>query len=86
MSSRERTGAWPARDEFDVLAEAREITFDAAAAALAGFRTGAEVDRLRELFYTLLHGFDAGYESWEAYLQRHSDAARQELGGIAHAR
>src|SRR6476661_1290515 len=36
----QRTASWPARDEFDALVEAREITFDAAAAALAGFEPG----------------------------------------------
>ncbi|HMA36327.1 MAG TPA: cytochrome P450 [Chloroflexia bacterium] len=74
----ERTGTWPARGEIDLYSEAREITFDAAAAALAGFQRGAEVDRLRELFYTLLHGFDPGENSFEAFVARIM-AARDEL-------
>jgi retinoid hydroxylase len=77
----QRTASWPERDEFDALVEAREITFDAAAAALAGFEPGPAVDRMRGLFYTLLHGFDAGYATWEAYFEA-TARARQELGGI----
>jgi cytochrome P450 len=77
----ERTRHWPERDGVDVYAEAREITFDAAAAALAGFRTGAEVDRLRELFYTLLHGFDVGEDTWDTFMQRML-LARDELGAM----
>lgn len=52
----ERTRRWPEQASVNVYHEAREITFDAAAACLAGFRRGAEVDRLRELFYVLLYG------------------------------
>ncbi len=52
----DRTRRWPAQANVDVYHEAREITFDTAAACLAGFRPGAEVDRLRELFYALLYG------------------------------
>ena len=54
----ERTATWPAEAISDVYIGARDITFDAAAAALAGFERGADVDRMRELFYILLHGFD----------------------------
>src|SRR5689334_15458066 len=35
----ERVSSWPADGEVDLLTEAREITFDVAAAALVGFRT-----------------------------------------------
>jgi retinoid hydroxylase len=54
----DRTTAWAHQAEIDVLAEAREITFDVAATALVGMTTGAEVDWLRERFYLLLHEFD----------------------------
>lgn len=74
----ERTRAWPTRDTVDVYAEAREITFDAAAAALAGFEPGPDVDRLRQLFYVLLHGFDPVQETRESFRQRWV-AARSEL-------
>jgi cytochrome P450 len=81
----ERTRTWPQRGEVDVYHEAREITFDAAAAALAGFRTGAEVDHLRDLFYTLLHGFDPERDvNWESFLGR-ALLARDELAGILRA-
>jgi cytochrome P450 len=73
----ERTAGWPARGEVDVYAEAREITFDIAAAALGGFRRGPEVERMRELFYTLLR-FDGRLETWERYEQR-ATAAQYEL-------
>ncbi len=53
-----RTATWPQRGQIDLSAEAREITFDIAAAALSGFATGAEVDNLRKLFYSLMHGFN----------------------------
>jgi cytochrome P450 len=77
----ERTRRWPERDAVDVYAEAREITFDAAAAALAGFRPGAEVDQLRERFYTLLHGFDDSAGDWEEFMQR-VQRTRAELGAL----
>ncbi|MDQ2807122.1 MAG: cytochrome P450 [Chloroflexota bacterium] len=75
----ERTAAWPTRAVVDVYAEAREITFDITAAALAGFARGAELDRLRELFYTLIHGWDEA-DSWEAAVDR-AHRTQQELGG-----
>ncbi len=74
-----RTRAWPDQQSIDVYAEAREITFDAAAAALAGLEPGPQVDRLRELFYTLLHGFDPAVDaSWEDFFGR-AMRAREEL-------
>lgn len=47
----DRTSAWPDQDAIDALHEAREITFSAAAYALAGFASGPQVDELRALFY-----------------------------------
>jgi cytochrome P450 len=73
------TSTWPSRGQFDLYSESREITFDIAAAALAGFDTGEQVDHLRRLFATLLHGFDddanTDYtQAWAKY-----EAARNEL-------
>jgi cytochrome P450 len=51
---RERTAAWLAAGEVDVFAEARKITFDVAAEALVGLKTGPEVDRFREIFFSLI--------------------------------
>jgi cytochrome P450 len=86
----ERTATWVEQGMVDVYHEAREITFDVAAAALAGFRTGAEVDRLRELFYILLHGFEVGFESWEQFFERQlrarDEVARMLLTLIAARR
>lgn len=60
-----RTATWSERGEVDLAVEAREITFDIAAAALSGFATGEEVDTLRRLFYSLMHGFDDPNMSFE---------------------
>jgi cytochrome P450 len=76
-----RTATWPERGVVDLYEESREITFDVAAAALAGFRTGAEVDRLRELFYLLIHGFDGATEDWDTFLAR-ALQAREDLTGM----
>jgi retinoid hydroxylase len=73
-----RTANWAARESVDVFHESREIAFDVAAGALAGFEPGPQVDRLRELFYTLLHGFDEAHDSWAEFLSRRN-AARSEL-------
>ena len=73
-----RTRGWIGRDELDLLAEAREITFDVAAAALVGFRTGPEVDWLRERFYALLHGPNFRDEAWEQVVQ-HQLRVQDEL-------
>lgn len=64
----QRTRSWVEKGEVDLFAEAREITFDIAAGALASVEAGSQVDRLRELFYTLLHGFDAQESTWEEYV------------------
>jgi cytochrome P450 len=73
-----RTSTWAERGEVDVYAEAREITFDAAAAALAGFEPGPQVDELRRLFYVLLHGFEPDDETFEEFQER-VEQARVEL-------
>jgi cytochrome P450 len=51
---RQRIAAWAVMGEVDLYQEARRITFDIAARALAGFQTGPELDRLRFLFAHLL--------------------------------
>ncbi|HEU5099602.1 MAG TPA: cytochrome P450 [Roseiflexaceae bacterium] len=51
---RERTAAWPDHGEVDVFAEARKITFDVAAEALVGLKTGPEVDHFREIFFSMI--------------------------------
>jgi cytochrome P450 len=76
----ERTRVWPELDSVDVYKEAREITFDAAAAALAGFEPGPDVDRMRRMFNVLI-GYDPGELTFEQYQQK----ARQtqlELGAM----
>ena len=66
----DRTRSWPDRDDVDLFEEAREITFDVAAAALVGFHTGEQVDRLRSLFYEVLHGFEPEQETWDEFVRR----------------
>jgi retinoid hydroxylase len=67
----QRTADWAARDEIDLVSEAREITFDVAAAALIGAQTGPQVDWLRERFYILLHGPNPGsYQDWDQAMQQ----------------
>ncbi|MDE3230875.1 MAG: cytochrome P450 [Chloroflexota bacterium] len=51
---RERIADWGARGEVDVYDEARKITFDVAAEALVGLRTGPEVDHFRTIFQQML--------------------------------
>lgn len=74
-----RTATWAQRDVVDVYEESREITFDAAAAALAGFKPGPEVDKMRHAFYTLINGFDAGKETFDEYMKRAKEV-QFELG------
>lgn len=86
----ERTATWIGQPEIDVYREAREITFDIAARALADIPVGPQLDRLRGLFYTLLHGTGDLFETWEAYLMRamtaRSELTRSLLGLIAERR
>jgi cytochrome P450 len=77
----ERASGWPEQEEIDAYHEAREITFDAAAAALAGFERGPRVDELRRLFYTLLHGVEPGEGTWDDFWQQAS-RARDALASI----
>ena len=51
---RQRIATWTALGETDVYQEVRKITFDVVAEALAGFKTGSEVDLFRKLFVHLL--------------------------------
>jgi len=74
----ERTADWPLRGEVDVFAEMRRITFDIAAEALIGLRTGAEVDRMRELFMALLYQDGGAGLTREEQIERFL-AAREEL-------
>jgi cytochrome P450 len=78
----ERTASWIERPEVDLMVEAREITFDVAAAALVGMRTGLQVDWLRERFYTLLRGGppNGSDDEWQAFIERQM-SVRDELSG-----
>lgn len=51
---RDRIENWGERGEIDIYDEARKITFDVAAEALTGLRTGPEVDQFRDVFMQIL--------------------------------
>jgi cytochrome P450 len=77
----ERSAEWLNHATVDLMLEAREITFDVAAAALVGLRGGPEVDWLRERFYVLLRGGDprmnpelSPTERWDLMVQRQLEA------------
>ena len=77
----QRTADWAERAEIDLVSEAREITFDVAAAALVGAQTGPQVDWLRERFYILLHGPNPdSYQDWDQAMQQ-VIKVREELQG-----
>ena len=81
----DRSRDWAARGEIDIYAEARKITFDVAAECLTGLRTGAEVDHLRELFFTLLQSDFADGETMSDYIARMM-GVRAELDGLLLAK
>jgi cytochrome P450 len=66
---RERSAGWAQQGEIDIYEEARKITFDVAAEALVGLRTGADVDRFRDLFVQILN-LELILSSGEDYGQR----------------
>ncbi len=63
---RERIDGWAAQGEVDVYEEARKITFDVAAEALAGLKPGPEVDQFRELYLAMLR-LGPQMSSWEEF-------------------
>lgn len=77
----ERTADWAERGEVDLFKEMRQITFDIAAEALIGFKRGAEVDRMRELFMVLLYQDFAQETPREEVLNR-LQVAQRELYGV----
>ena len=51
---RTRTAKWLAKKEVDIYDEARKITLDVAAEALAGLQIGPDVDQFRDIFLKML--------------------------------
>lgn len=76
----EHIGTWAARREIDVYDEARLITFEVAAQALAGLAPGPEVDRFRYLYLELLN-LGGTVSTLDEYMQR-ADALRGELATL----
>ncbi len=81
----EHTARWVERGEVDLYQEAREITFDVAARALAGIDRGPEIERLQKLFYALIVG-DGGrtYQTYDDYWQQ-AMQTRDELTAMLRA-
>lgn len=69
---RARVADWATRGEVELTDEFRKITFDVAAEALVGLRSGDEVDRFREIYVQLLYGggADATQEAYMAQIQQ----------------
>lgn len=77
----DRTRNWAERGEVDLLAEAREITFDVVAQTLLGFQTGAQVDWLRDHFAALYHAHGVvEHMGWQEVIE-HQTRLRHELNG-----
>ena len=74
---RERTATWLERGEVDVFEEARKITFDVAAEALVGLKTGPEVDRFREIFFSLIMLGQDGDQDGKDYNTRLAELQRE---------
>ena len=78
----ERTARWVEQGEIDLYREAREITFHVAAAALAGLGHDPRVERLQQLFYTLIaEGANPDPQSYDERLPK-ALQARDELTRI----
>ena len=72
---RERTAEWATQGEVDIYDEARKITFDVAAEALAGLTDREERDYFRTLYFSLLNGpeninTEEEYYRWREGVQR----------------
>jgi cytochrome P450 len=74
---RERTATWLDRGEVDVFEEARKITFDVAAEALVGLKTGPEVDRFREIFFSMIMLGQTGDPDGKDYNTRLAELQRE---------
>jgi cytochrome P450 len=78
----QRTARWVERGEVDLYQEAREITFDVAASALAGVERGPESERMQQLFYTLIAGGPRmAVQTYDEYM-REALGARAELDSL----
>jgi cytochrome P450 len=73
---RQHIATWKQMGEIDVYQEARKITFDVVAQALAGFKAGTEVEQFRQIFvHLLMQGMRA-----------RTSRLRDELGGLLRAK
>jgi cytochrome P450 len=77
----ECTRDWVERGAVDLWVETRRITFDVAAEALVGMQAGAEADRLRGLFFAIMHGQSPAALSREAHVA-HITRLRGELDNL----
>lgn len=75
----QRTAKWAEREQVDLYQEAREITFDVAASALAGVHRGPESERIQRLFYLLIAS--PQFQTYEEYMEA-AVPARRELDSL----
>lgn len=80
----QRIETWPEDGVLNVYDEARQITFEVTAVALAGFESGAELDEMRNLFYTMLHTFNKRKESWGQFRKRRKRAGQKLNARLLH--
>ncbi|HEX9069890.1 MAG TPA: cytochrome P450 [Ktedonobacterales bacterium] len=78
----ERTNGWVERGVVDLYDEMRKITFDVAAECLVGLRTGPQVDRLQQLFYSIMYGSGPSAMQSMHDLEQGLFAARDEMNAI----
>ncbi|MDJ0752251.1 MAG: cytochrome P450 [Ardenticatenaceae bacterium] len=84
----ERVSGWSGRGFINAHQESQEITFDIAAAALGGLTRGPDMDQLREMFWMMLHGFDADTpeEFWTRLTTVRGRVTQMLLGLISERR
>lgn len=77
----ERTNDWIEQGEIDLYREARELTFQVAAATLAGLESSQKAERLQKLFYTLIGELTASLQNYDEHLPK-ALGARDELSAL----
>ncbi|GCE22914.1 cytochrome P450 [Dictyobacter kobayashii] len=79
---REQVATWAERPEVNIYDEARKLTFEVAAEALTSLKPGAEVDRFRELYMSLLEA-PATITTQEQFIQ-HLQHTNAEIAQLLH--
>ncbi|GLV54764.1 cytochrome P450 [Dictyobacter sp. S3.2.2.5] len=79
---REQVASWAERPEVNVYEETRKLTFEVAAEALTSLKPGAEVDRFRELYMSLLEAPET-ITTQEEFIQ-HLKRTNYEIAQLLH--